>query len=432
MIREIRNNHLYWDGCDTVTLAEKYGTPLYVISQTAVENECRTLQKDFIQKYENVRVVYASKAFNTLAMLKIVEKEGLGIDVVSGGELYTAIVADFPAEKIEFNGNNKSEEELSMALAYGVGRIIVDGIQELDKVITLCQQKKKKAKILFRITPEVDVSTHRYISTGQKDSKFGIPLDRKILIPLIEKAVAAPEIEFYGIHFHIGSQLSDNTTHLKAAQIVLDLVKEIKDKLDFDIRELNYGGGFGVRYQPTDQRQPYHYFLDPLMALTMDYCRQHNLKRPAIVIEPGRSIVAEAGITLHTIGNIKTLPQIRKYAAIDGGMTDNIRPGLYQATYSGMLANKAGLAAEEKITIAGKACESTDILIKDISLPQVEAGDIFASFTTGAYGFSMASNYNKLALPAVVLVDKGHSHVIVKRQSYAQMIQNEELPENLK
>ncbi|HLQ40968.1 MAG TPA: diaminopimelate decarboxylase [Tetragenococcus sp.] len=432
MIREIKNEHLYWDGCDTVSLAQKYGTPLYVVSQTAIENECRSLQKEFIQKYDNVRVVYASKAFNTLAMLKIIEKEGLGIDVVSGGELYTAIAADFPAEKIEFNGNNKSDEELAMALDYGVGRIIVDGLQELDKIIALCQAKNKVAKILFRITPEVDVSTHRYISTGQKDSKFGIPLDQQLLIPLVKKAVAAKEIDFYGFHFHIGSQLSTNTTHLKAAQVALEWVKKIREKLDFEVKELNYGGGFGVRYTKEDHRQPYHYFLDPLMELTYSFCHKNNLPVPAVVIEPGRSIVAEAGISLHTIGNIKVLPQIRKYAAIDGGMTDNIRPGLYQAVYSGLLANKAGLKAGEKITIAGKACESTDILIKDICLPEVKTGDIFASFTTGAYGFSMASNYNKLLIPAVVLVHQGQADLIVKRQNYRQLLQNEQLPENLK
>ncbi|AYW45642.1 diaminopimelate decarboxylase [Tetragenococcus koreensis] len=432
MIKEIKNNHLYWDGCDTVELAENYGTPLYVISQTAIENECRALQKDFIKKYDNVHVAYASKAFNNLAMLKIIEKEGLGIDVVSGGELYTAIQAQFPAEHIEFNGNNKSDEELAIAIDYGVGRIIVDGSQELDRIGEICRKKEKKANILFRITPEVDVATHQFISTGQKDSKFGLPLDEEFLFPILQQAITMPEVDFYGIHFHIGSQLFDNTTHLKAAKVALELAVRIKEKFDYEIKELNYGGGFGVRYTQDDQRQSYAYFLDPLMALTEDFCEKNGLKRPAIAIEPGRSIVAEAGITLHTIGSIKTLPHIRKYAAIDGGMTDNVRPGLYQAIYTGMVANKADQPLEETVTISGKACESTDILMKDLQVPLIASGDIFTTFTTGAYGYAMANNYNKLAIPAVVLVNKGQADIIVKRQTYAQIIQNERIPDSLK
>lgn len=432
MIKEIKNNHLYWDGCDTVELAENYGTPLYVISQTAIENECRALQKDFIKKYDNVHVAYASKAFNNLAMLKIIEKEGLGIDVVSGGELYTAIQAQFPAEHIEFNGNNKSDEELAIAIDYGVGRIIVDGSQELDRIGEICRKKEKKANILFRITPEVDVATHQFISTGQKDSKFGLPLDEEFLFPILQQAITMPEVDFYGIHFHIGSQLFDNTTHLKAAKVALEVAVRIKEKFDYEIKELNYGGGFGVRYTQDDQRQSYAYFLDPLMALTEDFCEKNGLKRPAIAIEPGRSIVAEAGITLHTIGSIKTLPHIRKYAAIDGGMTDNVRPGLYQAIYTGMVANKADQPLEETVTISGKACESTDILMKDLQVPLIASGDIFTTFTTGAYGYAMANNYNKLAIPAVVLVNKGQEDIIVKRQTYAQIIQNERIPDSLK
>ncbi|HPR80814.1 diaminopimelate decarboxylase [Enterococcus sp. DIV2402] len=432
MIKEVKNNHLFWDGCDTVELAKTYGTPLYVVSETAVVNECQAFQQDFIQKYDNVRVAYASKAFNTLAMLKIIEREGLCLDVVSGGELFTAIQADFPAEHIEFNGNNKSIEELEMAIDYGVGRIIVDGIQEIELIQALCREKGKTANILFRITPEVNVSTHEFISTGQKDSKFGIPLDEEILFPVIEQAIHAPEINFYGIHFHIGSQLSDNSTHLAAARVALGLLLEIKKRFAYDVKELNYGGGFGVTYTKEDIRQPYSYFLDPLMELTEAFCQENDLVRPAIVIEPGRSVVAEAGISLHTIGAIKDLPGIRKYASIDGGMTDNIRPGLYQAQYEGILANKAEETVTETVTISGKACESTDILVKDIQVPAIESGDIFATFATGAYGYAMASNYNKLPIPAVVLVKEGQAEIIVERQTYEQIIQNERIPDSLK
>lgn len=424
-VKTIENNHLYWDGCDTVALAQKYGTPLYVLSENAILQRTRELHQDFIDKYDNVRVAFASKTFNTLAMCQLVAREGLSLDVVSGGELYTAIKADFPGEHIEFNGNNKSQAELEMAVAYGVGRIIVDGLTEVARLAEICRSLQKTAKILFRITPEITVDTHDFISTGQKDSKFGIPLNPEILFPQIEAAIAMPEIEFYGLHFHIGSQLADNSTHLAAAKVALSLVSEIKERYDFTIKELNYGGGFGVEYVDGDVRQPYGYFLDPLMALTEDYCAEHGLLRPAIVIEPGRSLVAEAGISLHTIGEIKTLPGLRTYAAIDGGMTDNIRPGLYQADYTGIVANKAAEKLTESVTISGKACESTDILMKDLPVPPLSAGDIFATFTTGAYGYSMASNYNKLPIPAVVLVKDGRDQLIVARQSYEQMIQNE-------
>lgn len=428
MIKEIKDNHLFWDGCDTVALAKEFGTPLYVFSVTEIRTQCRAIREEFLSRYENTRAAYASKAFNTLAMLRLIDEEGLSLDVVSGGELYTAIQAGFPAEQIEFNGNNKSIDELALAIDYGVGRIIVDGSQEIGLIRALCQEKQRKAKVMFRITPEVNVQTHAFISTGQKDSKFGIPLDEEILFPLIEEVIDAPEIDFYGLHFHIGSQLSDNHSHIAATEAALALVLEIHHRFDYTVKELNVGGGFGVRYTEKDIRQPYSYFLDPVMATIETFCQAHQLQRPTVVIEPGRSIVAEAGISLHTIGTIKTLPQIRTYASIDGGMTDNIRPGLYQAEYTGILANRAAEAATETVTISGKACESTDILVKDLQLPKVEMGDLFATFATGAYGYSMASNYNKLAIPAVVFVEKGHAELVVERQTFQQLIQNERIP----
>lgn len=429
MVKTIKNGHLYWDGCDTVALAEKYGTPLYVMSENGILARTQELHRDFLDKYDNVRVAYASKAFCTLAMCKLMERAGLALDVVSGGELYTAIQADFPPVHIEFNGNNKSREELVMAIDYGVGRIIVDGLQELALIEAVCAELGKKTQILFRITPEIKADTHDFISTGQKDSKFGIPLNPEILFPQIEAALASEAVDLLGFHFHIGSQLADNSTHLAAAKVALHLALEVKKRYAYELRELNYGGGFGVEYVEGDVRQPYGYFLDPLMALTEAFCDEHQLTRPTIVIEPGRSIVAEAGITLHTIGSIKELPTIRTYASIDGGMTDNIRPGLYQAAYTGLVANKADSATTQVVTISGKACESTDILVKDLAVAALAAGDLFATFTTGAYGYSMASNYNKLPIPAVVLVKDGKDQLIVKRQSYEQMLQNECLPE---
>ncbi|MBO0453032.1 diaminopimelate decarboxylase [Candidatus Enterococcus murrayae] len=425
---EVQNGHLMWDGCDTVDLAEKFGTPLYVFSQTKIEEKCHELQHDFVEKYENVRVAFASKAFSTLAMLKIIQNQGFSLDVVSDGELYTAIKGAFPAEHIEMNGNNKSIEELEMAIDYGVGRIIVDSLQEVDLIAAIAKEKQKVVDILFRITPEVNVQTHSFISTGQKDSKFGIPIDESILFPQIQNAIQTAEVNFLGFHFHVGSQLFDNHAHLAAVDIALDLVKMVKERFDYTIKELNFGGGFGVRYTDADQPKPFSYFTDPMMEKVLEFCEKQQFPQPAVVIEPGRSIVAEAGISLHQIGAIKELPGLRKYVSIDGGMTDNIRPGLYEAEYTGILANKADHAAVEKVTVSGKACESTDILVKDIELPSVETSDIFATFSTGAYGYSMASNYNKLAIPAVVLTKAGQAELIVRRQTLDQIIQNEEIP----
>lgn len=428
---ETKNGHLIWDSCDTVLLAEKFGTPLYIFSQTMIDEKCQELQRDFVEKYDKVRVAFASKAFSTLAMLKIIQRQGFSLDVVSDGELYTAIKADFPAEQIEMNGNNKSIEEVEMAIDYGVGRIIVDSLQEVDLIAAIAKEKQKVVNILFRITPEVNATTHSFISTGQKDSKFGIPIDEGILFPQIKKAIDTPEVNFLGFHFHVGSQLFDNQAHLAAVGIALDLVKLVKERYDYVIEELNFGGGFGVRYTDADQPKPFSYFTDPMMKLVLAFCEKEKYPQPAVVIEPGRSIVAEAGISLHTIGAIKELPGLRKYISINGGMTDNIRPGLYQAEYTGVLANKADQPAIETVTVSGKACESTDILVKDIQLPKVEAGDIFATFSTGAYGYSMANNYNKLAIPAVILTKAGNAEVIVKRQSLDQIIQNEVIPDSL-
>ena len=428
----VENGHLLWDGCDTVELAKTYGTPLYVFSQSIIEERCQELRQDFVDKYDNVRVAYASKAFSTMAMMRIIEKQGFSLEVLSDGELHTALKAGFPVEKIEINGNNKSMAELEMSIDHGVGRIIVDSLQEVDRISAIAQEKQKNVNVLFRITPEVNVNTHSFISTGQKDSKFGIPINEDILFPQVEKAINAEGINFLGFHFHVGSQLDDNSAHLGAVDIALDLVQEVKKRLDYEVSELNFGGGFGVRYTDEDIRQPFAYFLDPMMEKVLAFCEKENYPQPAVVIEPGRSIVAEAGITLHTIGAIKELPGIRKYVSIDGGMTDNIRPGLYDAKYTGVLANKADQPAAEKVTISGKICESTDILVKDIELPTVEIDDVFATFSTGAYGYSMASNYNKLLIPAVVLANKGQANVIVKRQTLDQLIENEVIPDSLK
>ncbi len=426
MTRTIKDGILYFDGCNTVELAKKYGTPLYVMSENDILERFSQLKEAFTDKYPNARVAYACKAFCTLAMMKICEREGMCIDVVSGGELYTAIKAGFPPERIEFNGNNKLPEELEAAIDYGIGRIIVDGIGELKLIEDICARKDKKANILYRITPGIKADSHDYIITGKKDSKFGMPQDEEELYNEVKRAIDSPYVEFLGFHFHIGSQLFDKEPYIQALNVTLNHIKNIKDRYDFDIKEINMGGGFGVTY--TDEnRKPYGYFLEPLIERVKEFYKEENAELPALVIEPGRSIVAEAGISLYTVGRIKNIPGIRKYVSVDGGMTDNIRPALYQAKYDGVIANKASCQRNDKVTVCGKCCESGDILMKDIEMAEPETGDIIAIFSTGAYGYSMASNYNRNLIPAVVFVKDGEDRLTVRRQSYDDLLKNEVL-----
>jgi len=425
MIKEVKNNTLYFDGCNTLELAEKHGTPLYVMSETAIVEKCKEIRNSFLQKYKKTRAAYAAKAFLTLSMCKIIEREGLCIDVVSGGELYTAIKANFSPEKIEFNGNNKTIDEIKLAVDYNIGRIIVDGLDELSLIEDVCKEKGKKMNILYRITPGVKSDSHDYIVTGKKDSKFGIPLDDEIIFPAIEQAIKSEYVNFMGFHYHVGSQLHDNASHLKALETSLKLIKDTKDKYGYVTPEINIGGGFGIKYTDADNKKSYSYFLDPMMERIEEFSKDLNIERPEVVIEPGRSIVGEAGITLYTVGTIKNIPGIRKYVSVDGGMTDNIRPALYQAKYDGVAANKADEPKTDTVTICGKCCESGDVLIKDAEVAPLKRGDIFAIFSTGAYGYTMASNYNKNPFPATVLVKDGESRIIVKRQSYDDLIRNE-------
>lgn len=429
---ETKNGILYFDGCNTLDLAREYGTPLYVMSETSIVEKCSEIRDSFLEKYPRTRAAYAAKAFLTLAMCKIIQREGLCIDVVSGGELYTLIKANFPPERIEFNGNNKTLEEIELAIDYNIGRIIVDGLDELSLIESVCKDKGKKVNILYRITPGVKSDSHDYIVTGKKDSKFGIPLDDNIIFPAIEEAIKSEYVNFMGFHFHVGSQLHDNDSHLQALEIVLKLIKDSKDRYNYVTKELNIGGGFGIKYTDEDNKKTFSYFLDPMMKRIEEFSEQLDIERPEIVIEPGRSIVGEAGITLYTIGTLKEIPGIRKYASVDGGMTDNIRPALYQSKYFGLVANKADHPKTDVITICGKCCESGDILIKDAKLAVLQRGDIFAMLSTGAYGYSMASNYNKNPIPAVVLVKDGQSQLIVRRQSFDDIIQNDLIPDSFK
>ena len=421
--------NLLWDQCDTIALAKQYGTPLYVLSETAIREKCQIIQSDFLKKYSNTKAVYASKAFLTTAMCKIINQEGLGLDVVSGGELYTAIQANFPLAMVEFNGNNKTESELVLAIENKIGRIIVDNEHELFVIEKICKAKQTKMDILFRIVPESKTNTHEYISTGHKSSKFGINLLPETIFKIIQYANHSDYVNFKGIHFHVGSQLHNNKSHLNAIRKTLHLISDIK-KLGITVSELNIGGGFGIFYTEADQVKPLSYFIDPAMDIIKTYCEKNDLIRPQIIIEPGRWIVGEAGITLYEIGAIKTNSN-KTYFSIDGGMADNIRPSLYQAKYTADICNKVNNVKNKCVTISGKFCESSDLLIKDIMLPQALPGDILAVYSTGAYTYSMACNYNKQPLPAVVLVNKTESYLIVKRQDYKDLLRNEIMPQHL-
>jgi diaminopimelate decarboxylase len=413
----------------TVQLAAEFGTPLYVFSKSEIVKRIAEIKNMFLDKYKNTRAAYASKAFLTIAMCRIVEEQGLSLDVVSGGELYTAIRAGFPAERIEFHGNNKSREELEMAIEYGVGHIIVDAFDELSMIEELCARYGKTTNVLYRITPEVDADTHKYISTGKRGSKFGFSVDESVIYPLLKEAIDSKYVKPAGLHFHIGSQLFENDSRMQALAEALKIYKGVRDRYGYELTEINVGGGFGIVYTSGDERKPFSYFLDPVMDETERYCRENSLPVPTIVIEPGRSIVGEAGITLYTVGSVKEIDGVRTYVSVDGGMSDNIRPALYGAEYEGVIANKASEALVKTVTVCGKCCESGDKLIKDALLADARRGDTLAIFSTGAYGYSMANNYNKQPIPAVVMIEEGRARLIVKRQSYCDLIRND-VPED--
>lgn len=423
---EIKNNKLFFDGCNTVELAKEYGTPLYVVSENEILNRINELKECFLDKYQNVRIAYAAKAFFPLYMARLIKQQNICVDVVSGGELYTAIKAGISPERIEFNGNNKLYSELEAAIDYGVGRIIVDGFHELDLIEDICKKKNKKIEILLRLTPGVKTSSHDYIVTGKKDSKFGFTADEETVLPIVKKALASEYIHLKGFHFHVGSQLFENEYHLEALDKVLDLFLLVNKETNWDIEELNVGGGFGAKYI-DEERKPFSYFLDPIMEAIADFFQKNNKSMPTVAIEPGRSIVAEAGMTLYSVGEIKEIKDLIKYVSVDGGMADNIRPALYQAEYTAIVANKADRNYHDKevVSICGKCCESGDILIKNIELPRTEMGDIIALLSTGAYGYSMASNYNKIPKPAVVAVKDGKAELVVRRQTFEDMTREE-------
>lgn len=421
----INRNHYTFDGCDTVELAKEYGTPLYVVSESHIKERCLEIRRDFIDKYPGARAVYASKAFQTLDMCRLIDREGLGLDVVSGGELFTALKAGVDPQKIIFHGNNKSSEECRMAMESGVGTIVVDNQAEFAFWETMTAEKPETISILFRISPGIHGHTHEYISTGHHESKFGFVPERLLRDGWIKRAMEAPNINLKGFHFHIGSQLMDNRDHRKAVDVLLKFLIEVKAETGFVPSELNLGGGFGIQYEGDSARKPLAYFTDPMMEKILEFFDKEGLDLPVVTIEPGRWIVGEAGITLYRSGFRKTTPGGRAFVGIDGGFPDNPRTALYQAKYEVVAAERFEDKVSDLVTLAGKCCESGDILVWDAKLPRLGQGEVIAVKATGAYTYSMSSNYNRIPRPAVVMVKEGRARLSVRRETYEDLLEKE-------
>lgn len=428
--------HLEIGGADAVSLAEKYGTPLYVFDEEHIRNMMRVYKKTILKEYGgNGLVLYASKAFSCKAMYKIADSEGLGVDVVSGGEFYTAMEAGFPAQKVYMHGNNKLLSELIYAVNHKIGTIVVDSYGEADVIDELAADRGITQNVLIRINPGVVAHTHEFIQTARTDSKFGFSVSDGAAKDITAYVLSKNHLRLRGYHCHIGSQIFEKQSFVLAAEKMMDFVGDIKNSIGFTADTINMGGGFGVWYTDEDpklQLSDYAEYLKAVIDTIKKKSAEIGISEPYLLIEPGRSIVAEAGVTLYTVGAIKEIPGVRKYVAIDGGMFDNPRYALYQSKYSVLLANRAAELCTEQVSIAGKCCESGDLIAVNVPLPVAKTGDILAVLTTGAYNYSMASNYNRNFVPAAVLVYKGAADYIVKPQTYEDLVRNDAVPDRLK
>lgn len=410
---------LWLGGCSASSLAQEFGTPLYVFDETTLRARCREYRQALARHYPGpAQVAYASKAALNLALARLFAQEGLSLDVVSGGELYVARQAGFPAEHIHFHGNNKTLAELSMALDEGVGRIVVDNAYELNVLERLAAERQARVSIWLRLSPGIDVHTHAYRKTGLLDSKFGFPLETDAAEEGVARTMASPHLELVGLHAHIGSQVLDVEPFVEAVSLLMDFATAMRGRHGFELREFSPGGGWGVPHHETAPPAPVDRYVQAVSRAVASGCRRHSLPLPKLVIEPGRSIVAPAGVALYRVGARKEIPGVRTYISVDGGMADNIRPALYGARYTAVAANKMHLPPEETVTIAGRFCESGDVLIRDIVLPHLAPGDLLAVPMAGAYCLPLASNYNLVPRPAVVLVRNGRASRIQRRETF--------------
>ncbi len=418
--------HLTIGGVDTIDLAERYSTPLYVMDEEEIRKNCRTY-REAIEKITGGKgtVIYASKAMCCKEMCRIVADEGLSLDVVSLGELYTALKAGFPMEKVYFHGNNKTIDEMFAAIEYGVGTIVVDNCNELDWIDHLAMANNKRVDILLRITPGVDAHTHQAIKTGLVDSKFGFQLDSGEAFDSLRKAAQMQNVNLVGAHCHIGSQIFESQPYETAVEIMAKFLGKMKRDAGVTIKRLNIGGGFAIPYLPSEEHIDIESVLTKIYKKLSEECSKNDIEIPELLIEPGRSIVGSAGITLYTIGNIKEIEGIRTYISVDGGMSDNPRYALYRSKYQAVVAANAHLPLTQKVTVAGKCCESGDLLGENMIIQEYQEGDILAVLATGAYNYSMASNYNRIPRPAVVMVRDGESRIVVQRESLDDIIKND-------
>ena len=417
------NGHLTVGGMDAVALAREFGTPAYILDENVIRQHCRTYLKAARESFgADALPLYASKALSCTAIYKIVAEEGLGIDCVSGGELYTAKNAGFPAERIYFHGNNKTDADLCQALDMGVGTIVVDGMEELLSLDALATARGAVQKILLRITPGIDPHTHRAIMTGNVDSKFGNAIVTGQALAITKKALSLSGIALAGFHCHVGSQIFDVEPFRDAAHIMLKFIADVKTATGFEATELNLGGGFGVRYTEEDREIDYAAAIAEIAKIVRDGAEIAGIAMPRVILEPGRSMVAAAGVTLYTVGSVKEIPGFRNYVSVDGGMPDNPRYALYQSRYTVLIADRANAPKDYVATVAGRCCESGDLIGEGMPLQEPRRGDTLAVLCTGAYNYSMASNYNRLPRPPVILVRDGRARVAVRRETFADLV----------
>ena len=427
------NGHLEVGGVDCVDLAKDFGTPLYVFDEAYIRKMMAVYRDTLAKNYgENGMVLYASKAFSCKAIYAIANDENIGVDVVSGGELYTALQAGFPAEKIYMHGNNKLDYELEEALDAGIGCIVADAYSEIDKIDSMAKKRGIKQKILLRINPGVEAHTHAFVQTATTDSKFGFSISGGAAEQITAYAMQKENVALEGYHCHIGSQIFEKQSFVLAVEKCMDFAAQMQEKLGFTLKTLNIGGGFGIWYTDEDRKispEGYAEYLEALIAAVKGKAQEKRMSLPYLLLEPGRSIIGEAGVTLYTVGAIKEIPGVKKYVAVDGGMFDNPRYALYEAKYTPLLANRATEENTELVTIAGKCCESGDIIAANVYLPKAETGDILAVLSTGAYNYSMAMNYNRNKIPPCVLVHEGQAEYIVRPQTYEDLVRNDVLPQ---
>ncbi len=425
------DGHLEVGGCDTVALSNEFGTPLYVMDETHLRQQCREYRKRFAERLPAATICFASKALTTTAICRIIDQESLSLEVSSAGELHTATRAGFPPERILLHGNFKLDQELQMALEVGVARVVVDSLSELHRLAEMAHSAGTEADICLRVVPGIKPQTHSYIQTGQIDTKFGLHIGMGAAAEGVRTATELQGVALRGLHCHIGSQMFELDSFARAAEVMVEFMAQMRDDIGVTLEELNLGGGLGIAYTSEDAPPSIAELADTIAEAVQQATDKYNYPIPEIILEPGRSIVGTAGLTLYTVGPVKEIPGVRTYVAVDGGLSDNPRPALYGAEYAAMVANRANQSRTMPVRLVGRHCE-TDTLIEEVALAPVQEGDIVAVFSTGAYNYSMASNYNRFPRPAMVLVQDGQADVIVHRESLDDLVGQDVMPERLR